>query len=34
MGPGVKFPPMDNPPAGRILRIAVDRVTGAGPWVS
>lgn len=34
MGPGVKFPPMENPPPGRILRIAVDRVTGAGPWVS
>jgi PPOX class probable F420-dependent enzyme len=34
MGPGVKFPPMDNPPPGRILHIAVDRITGAGPWVS
>jgi PPOX class probable F420-dependent enzyme len=34
LGDGVKFPPMDNPPAGRIVRIAVERVTGTGPWVS
>lgn len=34
MGAGVKFPLMDNPPPGRILHIAVERVTGAGPWVS
>jgi PPOX class probable F420-dependent enzyme len=33
LGPGVKFPPMDNPPAGRIARITVHRVTGSGPWV-
>jgi PPOX class probable F420-dependent enzyme len=33
LGPGVKFPPMDNPPAGRIIRIAAERVTGSGPWV-
>jgi hypothetical protein len=33
LGAGVKFPPMDNPPAGRILHISVERVTGAGPWV-
>ena len=32
LGEGVKFPPMDNPPAGRVLRITVDRVTGNGPW--
>jgi PPOX class probable F420-dependent enzyme len=32
LGPGVKFPPMENPPAGRIVRITVDRVTGSGPW--
>ena len=34
LGEGVKFPPMDNPPPGRIVHIAVDRVTGNGPWVS
>ena len=33
LGPGVKFPPMDNPPAGRLVHIAVERVTGSGPWV-
>lgn len=32
LGPGVRFPPMDDPPPGRIIRIAVERVTGAGPW--
>jgi PPOX class probable F420-dependent enzyme len=34
LGAGAVFPPMPNPPPGRIMRIAVDRVTGAGPWVS
>ena len=32
LGPGVKFPPMDDPPPGHVIHIAVDRVTGAGPW--
>ena len=32
LGPDVKFPPMDDPPPGRILHIAIDRVTGTGPW--
>ncbi len=34
LGESVKFPPMDDPPPGNIIRIAVDRVTGSGPWVS
>jgi PPOX class probable F420-dependent enzyme len=34
LGEGVKFPPMDEPPAGRIVHISVERVTGTGPWVS
>lgn len=34
LGEGVKFPPMDDPPPGRIVHIAVDRVTGNGPWVT
>ena len=34
MGPGVKFPPMDNPPPGYIARIKVTRIEGVGPWVS
>ena len=32
LGPGVRFPPMDDPPPGHIIHVAVDRVTGAGPW--
>lgn len=32
LGPGVKFPPMDNPPPGFITRIQVERVSGVGPW--
>jgi PPOX class probable F420-dependent enzyme len=32
VGPGVRFPPMDDPPPGWIIRISVDRVGGAGPW--
>ena len=32
IGPGVKFPPMDNPPPGYIMRIRVDRIDGVGPW--
>jgi PPOX class probable F420-dependent enzyme len=34
LGPDVKFPPMDDPPPGQILRIAVERVGGVGPWAS
>lgn len=32
MGPGVKFPPMPNPPAGFMTRVSVQRITGVGPW--
>jgi PPOX class probable F420-dependent enzyme len=32
IGPGVKFPPMDNPPSGYVTRIRVDRIEGVGPW--
>ena len=32
MGPGIKFPPMDNPPPGYVARIRVDRIEGVGPW--
>jgi PPOX class probable F420-dependent enzyme len=32
MGPGVKFPPMDNPPPGYITHVRVDRIEGVGPW--
>lgn len=32
LGGGVKFPPMDDPPAGYVTRIRVDRIDGVGPW--
>jgi PPOX class probable F420-dependent enzyme len=32
IGPGVKFPPMDNPPPGYVTRIRVNRIEGVGPW--
>jgi PPOX class probable F420-dependent enzyme len=32
LGPDVKFPPMDNPPPGFIMRITPERVSGVGPW--
>ncbi len=34
LGPDVKFPPMDDPPPGYVMRIAVERVGGVGPWRS
>ncbi len=33
VGPGVKFPPMSDPPPGFITRIRVERIAGQGPWV-
>ena len=32
MGPEVVFPAMENPPAGFINHIKIERVTGVGPW--
>jgi PPOX class probable F420-dependent enzyme len=32
LGPDVRFPPMDDPPAGYVMRIAVERLGGVGPW--
>jgi PPOX class probable F420-dependent enzyme len=34
IGPGVKFPPMPDPPPGFILRTTVERVGGVGPWAA
>jgi PPOX class probable F420-dependent enzyme len=34
LGPDVRFPPMDAPPPGQVMHIAVDRIGGVGPWVS
>jgi PPOX class probable F420-dependent enzyme len=32
LGSDVVFPPMPEPPPGVVLRIAVERVGGVGPW--
>ncbi len=32
VGPDVKFPPMENPPAGYVTHIAPTRFSGIGPW--
>jgi PPOX class probable F420-dependent enzyme len=34
LGPEVRFPPMDDPPPGVLLRITVERVGGVGPWAA
>jgi PPOX class probable F420-dependent enzyme len=33
LGPSVKFPPMDDPPPGVVLRITPERLGGVGPWM-
>jgi PPOX class probable F420-dependent enzyme len=32
LGPDVRFPPMDDPPPGLVLRIRPERLGGVGPW--
>ena len=32
VGPDAKFPPMDDPPPGSVVRITIDEITGVGPW--
>jgi PPOX class probable F420-dependent enzyme len=34
LGPGVKFPPMPDPPPGFVLRITPERIGGVGPWAA
>jgi PPOX class probable F420-dependent enzyme len=34
LGPEVKFPPMDDPPPGHVMRITVERIGGVGPWTT
>ena len=34
LGPGVKFPPMPDPPPGYVTRISVDHIGGVGPWMN
>lgn len=33
LGPGVRFPPMPDPPPGYVTRISVERIGGVGPWL-
>jgi PPOX class probable F420-dependent enzyme len=32
LGEGVRFPPVDDPPPGVVVRIAPQRMGGVGPW--
>lgn len=32
VGPGVRFPPMDDPPPGHVIHITPERIGGVGPW--
>jgi PPOX class probable F420-dependent enzyme len=32
LGPEVRFPPMDDPPPGMVMRISPERIGGVGPW--
>lgn len=34
LGPGVKFPPMPDPPPGYITRVRVEHLGGVGPWMN
>jgi PPOX class probable F420-dependent enzyme len=34
LGPDIRFPPMDDPPAGYVMRTTVERIGGVGPWAS
>lgn len=33
LGPDVRFPPMHDPPPGWVMRIAIERIGGVGPWL-
>ncbi len=34
IGPDVRFPPMDDPPPGSVVRITVERLGGVGSWTA
>jgi PPOX class probable F420-dependent enzyme len=34
IGPDVKYPPMDDPPSGFVIRITPEKVSGEGPWAT
>jgi PPOX class probable F420-dependent enzyme len=34
LSPDTKFPPIDDPPPGYVLRITPERIGGVGPWTT
>ena len=34
LGPDVKFPPMQDPPPGYVMRVVAERIGGVGPWAA
>lgn len=34
IGPGVVFPPFDDPPPGQVIHITPSRIGGTGPWTA
>ena len=34
IGPDAKYPPMDDPPPGYVIRMTPERVSGEGPWAT
>lgn len=34
IGPGVVFPPFDDPPPGHVIHITPSRIGGTGPWAA
>lgn len=34
LGPGVRFPPFDDPPPGHVIHITPARTGGVGPWAT
>ncbi|MEO8290926.1 MAG: PPOX class F420-dependent oxidoreductase [Gaiellaceae bacterium] len=34
IGPGTEFPPMPDPPPGKVTHIAPERFGGVGPWAA
>jgi PPOX class probable F420-dependent enzyme len=34
IGPGVVFPPFDDPPPGHVIHVTPSRIGGTGPWAA
>jgi PPOX class probable F420-dependent enzyme len=34
IGPDAKYPPIDDPPPGFVIRITAEKVSGEGPWAT